>query len=286
MASSVRKVRDPTFTIFHPSDFSLPSEAAFAHALKIALQSKAKLDIMHVEPQLEPERPYWTEYPAVRSTLARWGLLPDGVRPEEVAKAGVLVRKVLTVSSSPLDSMLRHFRRFRPDLIVLATHQREGLDRWLHKATAEPLARKSGAMTLFVPREGRGFVSLADGAVKLERILIPVDHDPDPQAAIDKASLLAKGLGCTSAELRLLHVGKGEKMPVLDLPRAGWSYRSMVTQGNVVEEILKAENEWQADLLVLMTQGHLDFLDALRGSTTERVLRGAHCAVLAIPASR
>jgi nucleotide-binding universal stress UspA family protein len=127
MASSVRKVRAREFTIFHPSDFSLPSEAAFAHALKIALQSKAKLDIMHVEPQLEPERPYWTEYPAVRSTLARWGLLPDGVRPEEVAKVGVLVRKVLTVSSSPLDSMLRHFRRFRPDLIVLATHQREGL---------------------------------------------------------------------------------------------------------------------------------------------------------------
>jgi nucleotide-binding universal stress UspA family protein len=141
-------------------------------------------------------------------------------------------------------------------------------------------------MTLFVPREGRGFVSLVDGAVRLERILIPVDHDPDPQTAIDKASLLAKGLGCPSAELRLLHVGKGEQMPVLNLPRARGSYRSMVRQGNVVEEILKAENEWQADLLVLMTQGHLDFLDALRGSTTERVLRGAHCAVLAIPASR
>jgi nucleotide-binding universal stress UspA family protein len=53
-----------------------------------------------------------------------------------------------------------------------------------------------------------------------------------------------------------------------------------------VEEILKAEQEWQADLLVLATEGHLDFLDALRGSTTERVLRGAGCPVLAIPAGR
>ena len=48
-------------------------------------------------------------------------------------------------------------------------------------------------------------------------------------------------------------------------------------------EILKAEKEWQADLVVLTTQGHLDFLDALRGSTTERMLCGAHCPVLAIP---
>lgn len=281
--SIVRKHTRP-FNIFHPSDFSESGEVAFAHALKIALESKSKLDIMHVERHISPEKAYWTEYPAVRSTLARWGVLPDGVGPEEVAKVGLLVRKVLTPGSDPLQSMLRHFRRFPPDLIVLATHQREGLDRWLHKATAEPLARKSGAMTLFVPCEGRGFINLASGAVSLRRILIPMDYDPDPQTAIDKVSLLARGLNCTEGEFRLLHVGKEEKMPMVDLPRADWSYKSIVTQGNVVDEILKAEKEWHADLVVLMTQGHLDFLDALRGSTTERVLRGADCPILAIPA--
>jgi len=52
----------------------------------------------------------------------------------------------------------------------------------------------------------------------------------------------------------------------------------------VVNEILKAEREWHPDLMVLATQGHLDFLDALRGSTTERVLRGARCPLLAVPA--
>jgi nucleotide-binding universal stress UspA family protein len=285
MPSPVSQKRVRPFNIFHPSDFSGSSEIAFVHALKIALESKSKLDIMHVEPRVSAEKTYWTEYPAVRSTLARWGVLPDGVGPEEVAKVGLLVRKVLTPGSDPLQSMLRHFRKFRPDLIVLATHQREGLDRWLHKAIAEPLARKSGAMTLFVPREGRGFINFANGAVNLRRILIPMDYDPDPQIAIDKASLLARGLNCKEGELRLLHVGKGEKMPTVDLPRAGWSYKTIVTQGNVVDEILKAEKEWRADLLVLVTQGRLDFLDALRGSTTERVLRGADCPVLAIPAS-
>ena len=35
--------------------------------------------------------------------------------------------------------------------------------------------------------------------------------------------------------------------------------------------------------LVLATQGHQDFLDALRGNTTERVVRGARCPVLAVP---
>lgn len=51
-----------------------------------------------------------------------------------------------------------------------------------------------------------------------------------------------------------------------------------------VEVIAREAALWSADLIVFTTQGHTDFLDALRGSTTERVLRGAHCPVLAAPA--
>ena len=183
--------------------------------------------------------------------------------------------------------MLRHFRRLPPDLIVLATHQREGIERWLHRAVAEPLARRSGAMTLFVPSEARGFVSVKDGLVTLRKILIPVDHDPDPQTALSKALLLARGLDCIGGEIRLVHIGPRGTVPVIDTPyRTGWSYDTVVRQGDVVDEIVKAEHEWRPDLMVLATQGHLDFLDALRGSTTERVLRAANCPVLAVPDRR
>ncbi len=283
--SSIPNQVGRNFVIFHPSDFSTASEVAFGHALKIALQAKGKLDIMHVEAHLKPEKAYWLDFPAVRATLAHWNILPSGVRREEVVKAGLRIRKILTSSVDPVESMLRHFRRFPPDLIVLATHQREGLDRWLHKAVAEPLARRSGAMTLFIPHEGRGFVSPNYGSVALKKILVPVDHDPDPQTAVDKALLLARGLNCQTGEFRLIHVTtNSKKAPLIDLPLGhGWSLETILRQGEVVNEILKAEADWRPDLMVLATQGHMDFLDALRGSTTERVLRGAHCPVLAVP---
>jgi nucleotide-binding universal stress UspA family protein len=38
-----------------------------------------------------------------------------------------------------------------------------------------------------------------------------------------------------------------------------------------------------ADLIVMATAGHQGALDALRGSTTERVVRQATCPVLAVP---
>ena len=287
LTSIVEKQLGRNFVIFQPSDFSVASEVAFGHALKIAIQAKAKLDIMHVETHLSPEKPYWQDFPAVRGTLSRWGILPEGVGRDEVAKAGLRIRKTLQAGADPLKTMLRHFRKLPPDLIVLATHQREGLERWLRKAVAEPLARRSGAMTLFVPSEAKGFVSVKDGSVRLKKILIPIDHDPDPQTALSKASLLARGLDCVMGEFRLIHVGQRETAPIIAPPHwPGWSYDTLVRQGGVVDEIVKAEHEWRPDLLVLATQGHLDFLDALRGSTTERVLRAAHCPVLAVPVRR
>jgi nucleotide-binding universal stress UspA family protein len=287
LSSQVEKRLGRNFIIFHPSDFSPASEVAFGHALRIALQSKAKLDLMHVERSPSAEKPYWLDFPAVRATLTRWGVLPEGVRRQEVAKVGPLIRKILKSGTDPVETMLRHFQRFPPDMIVLATNQRGGLARWLNKAVAEPLARRSGAMTLFIPREGRGFVSLDDGAVTLKRILIPIDHVPRPQTALRRALLLARGLNCVAGEFRLVHVGNPGTAPRIGLAeKAGWSYEIAVRQGDVVDQILEEEAHWRPDLMVLTTQGHMDFLDALRGSTTERVLRGVRCPVLAIPARR
>jgi nucleotide-binding universal stress UspA family protein len=287
LTSQVEKRIGRNFIIFHPSDFSPVSEVAFAHALKIALQSKARLDLMHVEPSLSPEKPYWLDFPAVRTTLARWGVLPEGIRRQDVAKTGLRVRKILRASADPVETMLRHFQKYPPDLIVLATHQRDGLARWLSKAVAEPLARRSGAMTLFVPHTGRGFVSLENGAVTLKRILIPIDHAPHPRTALRRALLLARGLDCVAGEFRLIHVGNPGTAPKISLAEeAGWSYEIVVRQGDVVGQILEEEAHWRPDLVVLTTRGHMDFLDALRGSTTERVLRGARCPVLAIPVQR
>src|SRR5207342_3381098 len=54
--------------------------------------------------------------------------------------------------------------------------------------------------------------------------------------------------------------------------------------GDVVGTILKAAEAQQANLIAMPTAGHQGFLDAVRGSTSERVLRHAPCPVLTIPA--
>jgi nucleotide-binding universal stress UspA family protein len=57
-----------------------------------------------------------------------------------------------------------------------------------------------------------------------------------------------------------------------------------IRYGNTVQTVLAAAAEYDADLICMPTAGRQGVVDALRGSTTERVIRQAPCPVLAVPA--
>ena len=140
-------------------------------------------------------------------------------------------------------------------------------------------------MTLFIPKGLHGFVSRQDGTVKLESILIPVASTPPPQAAIQAAVRMAYRLNCPAGVFTLLHVGEEGAMPSLLCPELpGWRWNKVTKQGDVVDLIHQMALEVKADLTVMTTEGRHGFLDALRGSHSERVLRRTPCPLLTIPA--
>jgi len=267
--------------VLHPSDFSEASLIAFAHALKATLIAKGKLVLIHVSDEDETE---WTEFPGVRETLTRWKVLPADSPRSAVVELGIDVAKVVGQGPDPVEGVLGFIEQHGADLIVLATHH-HGLD-WLHKSVSEPVARKSGEMTLFVPAGTRGFVSLADGSVSLRNVLIPIAATPRPQPAIAGGVRLIQQLKCESGKFTVLHVGDSRSMPTVVTPDVpGWTWHKITKQGNVIEVILETARQVDADLILMSTNGRSGFLDALRGSHSERVLRQAPCPVLAIPES-
>lgn len=268
--------------ILHPTDFSPASVAAFGHALKLGLNMRSELTIMHVDPvRADPD---FENFPRVRATLSQWGILPEGATRQDLVSLGLGVRKILATGDNPVASILQLLWRKPADLMVLATHPDDVLGKWLPDMVGQSLARKSRTMTLFVPGHCKGFVSLDTGAVRLQRILIPVDHRPHPQSAVEAACTLVAGLGVQSVMFEVLYVGERSGIPPLRLPqRAGWIWKERIQTGIVVEEILKATDIHQSDLIVMATEWRHGFLDALLGSTTERVLRRANCPLLAVP---
>lgn len=269
--------------ILHPTDFTHGSEVAFTHALRLCCATHGSLAILHVD--REKRRPDWNKYPSVRDTLSRWQLLPPQASRTDVAHLGVQISKTSIVGEDPADGILHHLERHPADLLVLATHQRHGLDRWMHQTIAGKINSRTDGATLFIPFGHPGFVDEQSGQCHLQRILLPVDSDPDPSPAVEVTADLIRALSSGPCEVRLLHVGDSSAQPALRLPaedKAKWRWVNRL--GSAVSAILEEAEQESVDLIVMTTSGRHGFFDALRGSTTEQIVEHARCPVLAVHA--
>ena len=272
-------------SVFYPSDFIADEQPAFEHALKVALAARGRLDLLHV---VRPGEEYDASlFPSVRSTLERWGAIPFGATAEAVEAAGLEVRRVHSRSAGVVATIEEHVSATGPDLLVLASHQRTGADRWLHRALSEPLARECGVPTLLVPRHGRRFVDEETGAAQVRTVLVPVDQEPGAQPAVSRAEALLRTLGVVDAHFILLHIGPAWRVPRVHVSsESGWTHEVETWEGDVVDHILASAKANDADVVVMAKSGQRSPLDALRGSTTERVAREAPCPLLVVPVER
>lgn len=275
----------PGFTlidsVLHPTDFSESSLVAFHHALKAAMSAKSQLTLLHVSTDKDLK---WSQFPGVRETLERWGLLPKGSQRSAVAELGIDARKVVANEPEPVDAVVNYLQDHPSDLIVLSTSQHNGRIPWLGKSVSAPVTRKAGEMTLLIPGDVEGFVSAKDGSVNLSRILIPVARTPRPEPALKAAARFVQKLNCSEGSFMVLHVGTSNTMPALRFPEIpGWTWNKELRSGEVIDAIITAAREFKPDLVVMATDGRNGFLDGLRGSHSERILRYGVAPLLTIP---
>lgn len=269
--------------IAHPTDFSDASAVAFAHALRIALETKSHLYILHVKSPGRSDA--WTHFPHVRKLLANWGFMNLNDPPSQIEeRLGIRVSKIEIQHRNPSSGLFEFVLSHRPDMIVLATHGRDGLNRWLRGSVSEDLARRTHIPTLFFGPHTRGIIDAVTGEISFERVLVPVAHHPSPLGSLNILANLLAPFGVSPSAFHFLYVGD-------DPPRITAASRSIhlqdvaVAKGPVVETILRVAQEQKADVIAMPTAGHDGFLDALRGSTTEQVLRDTPCPLLAIRAA-
>ena len=260
--------------IAHPTDFSPQGQLAFAHALRLAMLHRCPLDLLHVR---DPDGGSdLGKFPKVRELLRRWGAVPDTATPADVLPlTGVSVRKVDIRDDHAVDGLAEYLWEHEVDVVVMATHGRSGIKRWMGGSISDEVMREAQVPALLLGPQARGFVDLASGELTLRRALLPVDALPAPGGAHIALSRLLAGTG---AAIDVIHAGT--QLPrVLDAQGESVPVRGV--SGDPVGAILAEAQD--ADLIAMPTAGRQGFLDALRGSTTERVIAQADCPVLALP---
>ena len=281
---SIRNTSEPASAILHPTDFSEASENAFAHALAIALNNKANLTILHVIPDRE-DVVEWHEFPSVRQTLERWGLLKeDSHRSEVASKLGVSVRKEISADRDIAHAIAEYTKLNSCDLLVMSTETDRRLPRWLNPGTAMTASKATDVPTLFVPNDVEGCVSKIDGSVSLAKVLLAIDNSPLAQNAVNRIANALRSAGSQGASVSLLYVGEEQNAPEISIPTdESLEWRQICRQGNVASEVIAAINDEQADLVALATNEKKTVWQALTGDSVERVVRGAHRPVFVIP---
>ena len=273
----------PIKEIVHPTDFSALSKKAFVHALRFALNARCKLTVVHFsESGTMDERKVVDEemsYLFLGRILSRWRVSKD-LNSEFVSAAtlGFQIEHIALQGRQLVDTLNEYVSRHNPQLIVIGTHGRTGLDQLLKGSTAETLFRRTAASSLFISPRTRGFVHPVTGKVKLRRVLLPVDHSPAPERAIHAAREFGRVLIGHEPRLELVHIGRTEPK-IVDVRFV--QPHVIVRPGyDAVKGILDATGELMPDMICMTTAGHHGLLDALRGSTSQRVLRVAPCPVL------
>ncbi len=269
-------------SILLPTDFSMEADAAFAHGLRLAVALGAELDIFHAEPK--NDQADWRWAPSVADTLVRWGQLRRGASEADVEALGIRARRTQIVGQAADAAVLAEMSESHADLIVMASHGRSGIWRWIQPSVIAPVLRHAPVPVLVIPSGARGFVDPTTGEAGISRVLAPIDMRPHPAPGFDAALALATALPGANRAFATLHVGRGRPETDLLLVPPGYELFHWFSEGDPVEEIARTGLEWQADLIVVVTEGRRNYLDTLRGSTVERLLDRVKQPVLVVPA--
>lgn len=186
-------------------------------------------------------------------------------------------------------------------LIVMTTHGRSGLSRWLLGSVTERVLQQAACPVLVIREDRpirRALITL-DGSACSEQALIPghelasrlgaeltllrvfpgdtLQKDEHEQMEWVEAGLTQRMTGTVRQHLRNYLVEKAKKVA-----RPGQHIDTVLLEGSPAATILDFARVQAFDLIVMATHGHSGLQRWLYGSVTNRVLRNAPCHMMVV----
>lgn len=290
----------PHVRILHPTDFSESSAPAFATAIDMARRQGAELHLLHVSPTFG-EDPLHSAYLAALDERRFYKQLQDeaDVRMvaliEKMGAGDLRIKRVHTHGPSTAPMILAYAVNEEIDLIVIGTHGRRGMRRFLLGSVAEEVIRGASCDVCAVRESVE--------SLQVRRLLVPLDLSSTSAAQVGAASRLAELFG---AEIDLLYVLPEPPLPAwgvdadilygllperkreaereltalaAGLVKAGLVARSSVEDGFAGRVIREAGERLQSDMIVIAPHSRGVIERFFLGSVTEWVIRHSDRAV-------
>jgi nucleotide-binding universal stress UspA family protein len=209
----------------------------------------------------------------------------------------------------PAETVVRIARETTNPTIVMSTHGRGGIHRWMTGSVADKVVRSAGVPVLLV----RGDVELPETALQLHTILVPVDGSKYSETALAYAVELARAFGSTLHVLRVVdtpsayamlsrHMETAATGNILEeilgsmrqeaseyleklaevLKQDGIEVKTVMFEGYPGEQLIDYERQGYFQLVVMATAGRSGVSRVVFGSVAERVLKLGRSPVMMI----
>lgn len=272
-------------------DFSPPARGAFEYALGLSQRHGADLVVVQAVPLNQELRWHARERFALTAKLRRRADLANVQVTDRVQQG------------DPAKIILSQADALHPDVVVVGTHQRSGLDRFANGSVAERVAAKSSVPVLVVPHRRRTVA-----VEPFRHLAVAVDFSAASNRALEQALALARRptdrvtllhvvpgfssgvpphlyrYGFAEYQDRLLRDGRRRLQLAVPLKRhSPATVHARVLVGDTSTEISRVVENIGADLLVVGAPARSLVPRALFGSTAARLLRASRVPVLAVP---
>ena len=291
--------------ILVPLDGSELAEAALPYAEELAGQLGSEVILIHAyESDDEKHRRMHQLYLQKVVEATKRGVrnrLGAGVEKEVRVDSALLV-------GHPAEQIVDYADRENVGIILMATHGRSGIKRWVLGNVAAKVARATKGPVALIRVDEKGLK--ASKKAKIRNIILPLDGSKESEAAIRPVEELASKL---KAHVVLLHVipptyfvysipGETVEMPFTpeDMQRSqekaehyletvaaafknrDIDVRTQVIVGTAAEEILSLADEVPADMVAMSTHGRSGISRWAFGSIADKILHAANTPVLLI----
>lgn len=228
----------------------------------------------------------------------------EGTRAIEAVEAAIGEESSIrteVIRGKPAEAILDYVDAHEIDLLVMGTHGRTGLTRYIAGSVTERVLRLAN-VPIFTVRTAE-----QSGEIDYEEVLVPTDGSEHAMAAIDHGLAIAERSDARVHAVNIVDVtdvamdpsytppaeliaqleSEGEAATEIIATRAhaaGLDAVTEVREGFPAKDLLDYAEEHGIDLIVMGTAGRTGLNRFLLGSTTERVIRHAEMPVLAINA--
>jgi len=189
--------------------------------------------------------------------------------------------ETLNLHGSPAREIIRHAKEWNADLIVVGSHGRTGIKRFVLGSVSQKIVNEAGCSVRVVRGEAWKTGSPS-------RLLIGLDGTSAARAAVEVVAgrmwimgsevrlVVAREISQKNSEWLLNYVEDARKT----LERAELSVTESIEEGDPKEIIVAAAEEWGADCIFLGANDSDNFYEnRLLGSISTAVVARAHCTV-------